>query len=231
MKIISWNLLHRSGATIDEVIQLVHRENPDLLLMQESTDQIDSLPKRIGGHYLRDPHPGRHHGLASWSREPFVEPPSLLKLQKGVIFDRICQIVQIGDFVIANVHLSHGQVLNRLQLSRICRLLPPRAAVVGDYNLIGPTLLTGFRDVGPRQGTHSIEGIGSLRLDRCLVRGIECVESEALVKGSSDHQPIAVQLSFPKGETNVETLPIAQSTMRSRALSVSPRKARHLIRV
>lgn len=231
MKIISWNLLHRSGATIDEVIQLIHRENPDLLLMQECTDQIDSLPKKIGGHYLRDPHPGRHHGLSSWSREPFMEPPALLKLQTGVIFNRVCQIVQIDDFVVANVHLSHGQLLNRLQLARICQLLPPRAAVLGDCNLIGPPLLADFEDVGPRQGTLMIDGIASLRLDRCFVRGLNCEESEALVRGSSDHQPIAVRLSLPADETLQKTLPVAQSAMKSRALTVSPRKARRLIRV
>lgn len=231
MKIISWNLLHRSGATIDEIVHLIHHENPDLLLMQESTDQIDSLPKRIGGYYLRDPHPGRHHGLACWSREPFLETPSLIKLQTGVVFDRVCQIVQIGGFVIANVHLSHGQVLNRLQLSRICQLLPRRAAVLGDCNLIGPPLLPDFRDVGPRQGTHCINGIASLRLDRCFVRGLDCEEAAALVKGSSDHQPIVVRLCLPKEESSAKNFPALQSIMKSRALTVSPRKARHLIRV
>jgi endonuclease/exonuclease/phosphatase (EEP) superfamily protein YafD len=231
MKIISWNLLHRSGATIDEVIHLIHRENPDLLLMQETTDQIDTLPKKIGGHYLRDPHPGRHHGLASWSRTPFVEAPALLKLQTGIIFDRVCQIVQVDEFVIANVHLSHGQLLNRLQLARICQLLPPRAAVLGDCNLIGPPLLADFKDVGPRQGTLTIDGIASLRLDRCFVRGLLCEESEALIRGSSDHQPISVRLSLPEREKVQGGLPVVQSAMKSRALTVSPRKARRLIRV
>jgi endonuclease/exonuclease/phosphatase (EEP) superfamily protein YafD len=231
MKIISWNLLHRSGATIDEVIHLIHRENPDLLLMQESTDQIDALPKRIGGYYLRDPHPGRHHGLASWSPTPFVEAPALLKLQTGVVFNRICQIVQIDEYVVANVHLSHGQVLNRLQLARICQLLPPRAAILGDCNLIGPPLLADFEDVGPRQATHTIEGIASLRLDRCFVRGLLCEESEALIRGSSDHQPISVRLSLPETKEVREALPVAQSAMKSRALALSPRKARRLIRV
>jgi len=231
MKIISWNLLHRSGATIDEIIQLIHRENPDLLLMQETTDQIDSLPKRIGGHYLRDPHPGRHHGLASWSQKPFVESAALLKLQTGVIFNRICQIVEIDDFVVANVHLSHGQLLNRLQLARICKLLPPRSAVLGDCNLIGPPLLPDFDDVGPRQGTLMIDGIASLRLDRCFVRGLNCEKSEALVRGSSDHQPIAVRLSLPENEKVQGMTRATQSAMKSRALTVSPRKARRLIRV
>jgi endonuclease/exonuclease/phosphatase (EEP) superfamily protein YafD len=197
LKIISWNLLHRSGATIDEIVRLIHHENPDLLLMQETTDRIDALPNRIGGHYLRDPLPGRNHGLASWSRKPFLESPALLKLQAGIIFNRVCQIVQVGNFVVANVHLSHGQVLNRRQLARICQVLPPRAAVIGDCNLIGPPLLANFHDVGPRQGTLGIGGVASLRLDRCFVRGLNCEGSQALVKGSSDHQPIVVWLSVP----------------------------------
>lgn len=230
MKIISWNLLHRSGATIDEIIHLIRDEKPDLFLMQETTDQMDSLPHRIGGYYLRDPHPGRNHGLASWSREPFVEPPSLLRLQRGVIFDRVCQIVQNGDFIVANVHLSHGQLLNRRQLARICHLLPSHAAVLGDCNLIGPPLLPGFRDVGPRQGTLVIDGIASLRLDRCFVRGIHCESSKVLIKGSSDHQPIMVHLSLPK-ESRIEGANTRASTMKNRAQAVSRRKARHLVRI
>ncbi len=43
---------------------------------------------------------------------------------------------------------SHGQVLNRRQLRRLAEALPPRAAVVGDYNLVGPALLPGFRRRG-----------------------------------------------------------------------------------
>jgi endonuclease/exonuclease/phosphatase (EEP) superfamily protein YafD len=231
VKIISWNLLHRSGATTDEIIHLINRENPDLLLMQETTDQIDTLPKRIGGHYLRDALPGRRYGLAGWSREPFLGTPLLLKLQAGVIFERVCQIVQIGEFVIANVHLSHGQVLNRLQLSRICQLLPENAAVIGDCNLVGPPLIPGFRDVGPRHATHEIEGLSLLRLDRCLVRGLICERSEVLVKGSSDHQPIAVKLALPGRANSSEEIQLPRSAIKHRALSVSPRQARHMIRV
>ncbi len=44
MKIISWNLLHRSGASLDEVAALVRREAPDLLLMQEAADHIEAFP-------------------------------------------------------------------------------------------------------------------------------------------------------------------------------------------
>ena len=87
------------------------------------------------------------------------------------MFDRVCQIVDLGSIAVANVHLSHGQFLNRRQLRRIAKALPHRAAVVGDYNLVGPALLPGFRDVGPREPTHIAGDMVPLRIDRCLVRG------------------------------------------------------------
>jgi endonuclease/exonuclease/phosphatase (EEP) superfamily protein YafD len=197
MKIMSWNLLHRSGASLDDVIQLIHVQTPDLLLMQETTARIDPLADRVGGHYVRNPLPGRVHGLAVWSRKPLLEPPAVLQLQPGIVFDRICQIVHLDGFAVANVHLSHGQSLNRRQLRDICRALPARAAVIGDCNLIGRHLLPGFHDVGPRQGTFSLMGLARLRPDRCFVRGLNCNRSEALLAGSSDHRPIAVWLSVP----------------------------------
>jgi hypothetical protein len=74
-------------------------------------------------------------------------------------------------------------------------LLPHRAAVVGDYNLIGPTLLPGFHDVGPREHTHIAGDIVPLRIDRCLIRGVACLEAKALLRETSDHRPIVIRLN------------------------------------
>jgi len=200
MKIISWNLLHRQGATLDEVKRLIAREQPGLLLMQEAADSIDSLPSEIGGHYVRNPLPGRAHGLAAWSPVPFPHPLSTMPLQPGVIVRRICQIIDFGDFAVANAHLSHGQLLNRRQLRRISWGLPPRAAIIGDCNMLGPALLLGFRDVGPRQPTHRAGAILPLRLDRCFVRALRCAGIEVLNRGTSDHRPIVVELSLGDAE-------------------------------
>ena len=92
------------------------------------------------------------------------------------------------------MHLSHGQALNRRQLRRVTRSLPFRAVVMGDFNLVGPCLLPGFRDVGPRRPTHVAGDIVPLRIDRCLVRGMRCTGAAALSRASSDHRPIAVDL-------------------------------------
>ena len=195
MKIISWNLLRLTGATLDDVAHLVQRGRPDLLLMQEATHHMDGLPDRVGGYYARAPLPGRIHGLAMWSPTPFPHDPHVLPLPAGAMFHRVCQILYLEAFAVANVHLSHGQVLNRRQLRVIAQTLPPRAAVLGDYNLLGPALLPGFRDVGPRRHTHRAGDVVPLRIDRCLVRGLVCTEAQVLSRANSDHRPIAVLLA------------------------------------
>jgi endonuclease/exonuclease/phosphatase family metal-dependent hydrolase len=193
-KIISWNLLRLTGASLDDVVRLIHRERPDLLLLQEATKAMDGLPGKVGGQYHRSPLPRRIHGLATWSPVALPAAPTVIALPSGAMFDRVCQITDLGGFAVANVHLSHGQVLNRRQLRRIAKALPYRAAVLGDYNLVGPALLPGFRDVGPREATHIAGDVVPLRIDRCLVRGVACLEARALLREASDHRPIVVRL-------------------------------------
>jgi endonuclease/exonuclease/phosphatase (EEP) superfamily protein YafD len=195
MKIISWNLLRLKGASLEDVVRLIHHERPDILLMQEATEAMNQLPGWIGGDYARVPLPGRVHGLATWSRAPFAAPARVLWLPSGTIIQRVCQILDFGDFALANVHLSHGQVLNRRQLRRIGKALPAHAAVLGDFNLLGPALLPGFQDVGPRQPTHVMGEVLPLRIDRCLARGLICQDRAVLPRGSSDHRPIVVRLT------------------------------------
>jgi endonuclease/exonuclease/phosphatase (EEP) superfamily protein YafD len=194
IKLISWNLLRLTGASLDDVVRLIRREHPGLLLMQEVTQEMDGLTARVGGHFHRNLMPGRIHGLAVWSPTAFAGAPVVLPLQSGAMFDRICQIVDLGSISVANVHLSHGQILNRRQLRRISKVLPPRAAVVGDYNLIGPALLPGFHDVGPREPTHVAGDVMPLRIDRCLIRGVTCLGARTLLREASDHRPIVVNL-------------------------------------
>lgn len=195
IKIVSWNLLHRDGATLDDVIALIAGERPDVLLMQEVTARIDPLAERIGGGYSRHPLPGRRHGLAIWTSPRLSHSPEILLLEPGIVVQRICQVIDLGAFAIANVHLSHGQLLNRRQLRAIARQLPPRAAIMGDCNMVGAAMLRGFRDIGPGQATHRAGGAVSLRLDRCLTRGLACEDARLLPQGASDHHPIAVRLA------------------------------------
>ncbi len=198
MRIISWNLLRLEGAAVGDVVALLERERPDVLLMQEVTQHMDVLPSRISGHYHRLPWPGRIHGLAVWSRHHFSQPhvlPLPASRLPGRLPRRRSQIVQVGDITFANVHLSHGQLLNRRQLVRIAAALRGRpSAIVGDYNAVGPILMPGFADVGPREITHFGGEIVPFRLDRCLAHGVSCSFASTLDFGPSDHRPIVIDL-------------------------------------
>ena len=194
-KIISWNLLHSVGAGAEDVQALVTRYRPDLFLMQEATARIDHLPERLGGHYARVVLPGRQHGLAAWSPFALRNPARSLPLQNGILVRRVCQLLDVGPFTVANVHLSHGQMLNRRQLRRIAAVLPEHAVILGDCNMLGAPLLPGFHDAGPRQMTHRMQGMIPLRLDRCLLRGVKCLSGEILDRGASDHRPLLMVLA------------------------------------
>ncbi|QDH16190.1 endonuclease/exonuclease/phosphatase family protein [Swingsia samuiensis] len=195
-RIISWNLLRWDGASLEDILTVIRTENPDIILMQEALDLVDNLPSRLGGYYNRIPLPGRPHGTACWSRFPFAKPPVLCHLPRGIIVKRTAQVLDFGLFSLANVHLSHGQILNRRQLRTITKNMHYNAVIMGDFNLVGPVLLPGFQDVGPREKTHRMLDRVPLRLDRCLTRGINRLEAHALPRFGSDHRPISVSLTI-----------------------------------
>jgi len=215
LKVISWNLLRLTGAGIEDVAALVERHHPDLLFLQEAIEEMADLPALVGGYFFREPLEGRIYGLAVWSRHPLLRPYALrlpVSQVPGRVPPRVAQIVHLGDVAFANVHLSHGQFLNRWQLAHIANALDGPAAIVGDYNAVGPIKLAGFKDVGPRQPTHSPNDIISFRLDRCMARGLRCSYARVLARGSSDHHPISLKL---------HTLPSAQVSVRRPMLRVS----------
>lgn len=204
MKVISWNLLRLTGAGVEDVAALVERHHPDLLFLQEAIEEMADLPTLVGGYFFRQPLEGRIYGLAAWSPHPLPRPDALrlpVSQVPGRVPPRVAQIVQLADVTFANVHLSHGQFLNRWQLMHIATTLDGPAAIVGDYNAVGPIKLAGFKDVGPRQSTHSPNDIISFRLDRCMARGLRCSYARVLARGSSDHHPILLKL---------HTLPVVQ---------------------
>ena len=207
LRVVSWNLLRRVGAGVDDVARLVKSHQPDLLFLQEATEDIAALPHLVGGHFFRHPMERRIYGLAAWS--PHAFPPSTaLRLPASVLPGRVpprhAQLVQFRGISFANVHLSHGQFLNRWQLLHIASALEGPAAIIGDFNAVGPTVLPGFRDVGPRRRTHRASNIINLRLDRCMAREVRLLGSQVLERGASDHHPIVLDLavaaqSYPDG--------------------------------
>ncbi|MXV44215.1 endonuclease/exonuclease/phosphatase family protein [Saccharibacter sp. 17.LH.SD] len=198
LRIVSWNLFHEDGATLEDIRLLMQMTRPDILLMQEARTMINRLPDLIGGYYNRVTLPGRVHGTACWSRLPFAAEPQLYPLPPGLIVRRFAQLlkfeIESGPFSVANVHLSHGQVLNRRQLRLIRNSLDKRAIIMGDFNIVGPALLPNFHDVGPRETTHRMLNHVPFRLDRCLVHGFSSLGARVYPRFGSDHYPIAVTL-------------------------------------
>jgi endonuclease/exonuclease/phosphatase family metal-dependent hydrolase len=202
LKVISWNILRLTGAGVEDVCALIERRRPDLLLLQEATEELAKLPALVGGYFFREPLDGRIYGLALWSPHPLPRPYALrlpVSQMPGRVPPRVAQIVQLGDVAFANVHLSHGQFLNRWQLLHIANALEGPAAIVGDYNAVGPIKLAGFKDIGPRQPTHSPNNIISFRLDRCMARSLCCSYARVLARGPSDHHPITLKLHVLPG--------------------------------
>jgi endonuclease/exonuclease/phosphatase (EEP) superfamily protein YafD len=199
LKIISWNLLHRSGAVMEDVSELIEQERPDLFLMQEATSAVDPLCEHVGGRIYKQAWPGRRHWLAAWSPSHPAHA-KILKLpaskMPGRLPTRFAQVLEINNMTIANVHLSHGQILNRLQLRKIAHSTAGPTAIIGDYNTLGPIVLHHFSDVGPRGHTHRAQKVMPFRLDRCMVRDLHCLHARRLRRGPSDHRPILLELGF-----------------------------------
>ncbi|MBE7212987.1 MAG: endonuclease/exonuclease/phosphatase family protein [Gluconacetobacter diazotrophicus] len=204
MRILSWNLLRFDGARPEDVTRLVEEHRPDLVLMQETIPAFAALPRLLGGGtFHRHPMPGRGHGPAAWSPEPFDARSVLLPLATRLdlpspllrtIRRRSAQLLSWRGVSIANVHLDHGQRANRRQLAALLSAEPALSLVIGDFNMIGHDRLPGFRDRGPRAWTHLAWNLVPLRLDRCLSRDLRVTARAALARGRSDHRPILLDL-------------------------------------
>ena len=203
MRVLSWNLLRRRGAGVEDIRRLVEAHRPDLVLLQEATAGIDALPDALGGSYARREMEGRGHGPAAWSLRPFTA--EAVPLPPATRFDlpvplrrrlagRLALFIRWKGVEIANVHLDHGQRANRRALRHLLGQCPRLHAVIGDFNALGAVGLPGFADVGPRRATHRAKGVVPLRLDRCLARGLRGEGAMALAYGASDHRPILVDL-------------------------------------
>ena len=162
------------------------------------------LPALVGGNLFREPLEGRTYGLAVWSPHPLLRPYALrlpVSQVPGRVPPRVAQIVQLGNVTFANVHLSHGQFLNRRQLMHIANTLDGPAVIVGDYNAVGPIKLPASR-MSDRANPHTVRmtsfpsALIAAWREVCAVHMLGCWRA-----GSSDHHPILLKL---------HTLPVVQ---------------------
>lgn len=200
-RILTWNLLHKDGASLEEIQYLLDYTQADILLMQEARSFTANLLKEKEGMFHRLALKYYRHGTACWSRFPFIDSPYQQPLPSGSLVQRHAQILNFSldhkVLSLANVHLSHRQWLNRKQLRATGQKLGKHAAIIGDFNMVGPSLLKEFQDTGPYQATHKMLNFLPLRLDRCLIKGLIKEEAKIFPRFGSDHHPILLKLRFP----------------------------------
>jgi endonuclease/exonuclease/phosphatase (EEP) superfamily protein YafD len=197
LKIVSWNVLRLTGATLQDIAALVGQEQPDILLLQEASAQSVDLPGLIGGVVAFRAFVGGADGLAVWS--PTALPPiEYLTLEHNPAQPhkrrRCAMILRFPTYTLANIHLAHNQRLLRRQFASVATVCAPRAIIIGDFNAVGSLTRSGWQDCGPRAITHMARGVLPFRLDRCMVRDWEPRSARALPKGRSDHKPIVVEV-------------------------------------
>ena len=133
MKVISWNLWHRRGAVLAHLAALIEAEHPDLLLMQEAKPNLSELTDVVGGHFHFLELPKRVYGLGAWTPHD-IPKPDCIELPSsrlpGRVPPRLAQLLHVRGIGFANVHLSHGQVLNGRQVRVAAGRLGGRAAMV-----------------------------------------------------------------------------------------------------
>ncbi len=177
--------------------KIIEREKPDLFLLQETVDGIDRLPSMVGGRFYRVPWKGKTYGLGAWLNGAEVEIHSIrlpFSRVPGKFPPRRAQVLAFEEFSVVNVHLSHGQLLNRRQIRHIGKSISGPLAIIGDFNAVGPIVIKGFRDVGPRRITHMAKKMMPFRLDRVLVRDLGWGGARVLKRGPSDHRPIVIEI-------------------------------------
>jgi endonuclease/exonuclease/phosphatase family metal-dependent hydrolase len=193
MRVLSWNLLRQVGAEAADVARLIERHDVDVALLQEACDRVEDLPNLVGGSFHHTRFPGRIHGPAIWARSPLRRVREL-PLSHGAAIRRHALTAEVDGVSLASVHLSHGQLANRRQARQTVDALAGNAVIAGDFNMLGPVRLEGFVEVGPREPTHRARGVLPVRIDRCFVRGLACVDARCLDRGKSDHRPLLIDL-------------------------------------
>ena len=167
--------------------------------MQEVTPAHGRAAAKVPGHYHRLPWPGRIHGLGGLEPAQFrdaahaavarlapARPPAAAGAARSCRSARSLSPMSICRTA------SCSTAASSLRIAAALHGKP--SAIIGDYNAVGPSLIPGFADVGPREVTHFGGNVVPFRLDRCLAHSLACTFAGTLDFGPSDHKPIVLDL-------------------------------------
>ncbi|GHC69202.1 endonuclease/exonuclease/phosphatase family protein [Limoniibacter endophyticus] len=212
------------------VLSLIGRENPDIIIFQEVSEQVSMLPERLKhlySHQIKCPDISAVGSVAILSRRPFLTQPLCEKSGRLAIVtvDLNGQPVQV-----AGVHLGwpwpFEQPEEVASLEPVFAALADDALVAGDFNAAGwsNTVRRIALAGGLTRGSHTsptwlhhslpkvLRPIVGLPLDHALSKGaVQIVNIRSGEDAGSDHTPLLIDFaigrepSLAEGSTVVET--------------------------
>jgi endonuclease/exonuclease/phosphatase family metal-dependent hydrolase len=204
--------------SLDLIVELVARESPDVLLLQEVVrgwmidqqhDALSVLSERLAMPYVFAPNIGDLYGNAILSRFPmtdvrrvqFARQPSLRHQPRGAVS------VRIGDVVIVNTHLddvADASAVRQEQIRTILREWDGERAVIlgGDLNAtpgdleMGLLSEAGFGDLAEAAGPTTTMSDPPQRIDYLLGIGVIGSNPRTVMSlGASDHRAVVVNVT------------------------------------
>lgn len=195
-KLVSWNVARAAGPQLDAVAALVRDYAPDILLLQEATEDSRRLAALLGGHVRFEPTfpipGGGSEGMALWSAAG-LDAPERMPLG-GWPWPRVALWCRLGPLTVCNLHLSHLPWQRRRQLRTVVAALSHPLVLAGDFNRPGGCRLPGFRSVLPA-GWSFRRGPLRMRLDSALVSPDLAIDGARYLESAlSDHRPMILQV-------------------------------------
>lgn len=224
LTVVTVNLMMVNRNT-ESMIQEIQAARPDVLLLQEYTDEWHTALRKALGHNL--PHCAYDaredsFGIAIYSKQPFVEPVELSLPLSGMELPQMRAVIPVSGTPVAfyNIHLLPPRTLayttsHRLAIADLADLLRAErlpAVVSGDFNFTERTphydVLT---EVGLRE-SHRLAGWGrgatwpvikwfrylpGLRFDRIFLSSeLTAIESHTGIGQGSDHRPVIARIGL-----------------------------------
>lgn len=227
LRVLSMNLLFLSNDK-ERVLAQIRAANADVIVLQEYHQDWDlDLYPALRETYPFESRPLREgiFGQAVYSRVPFVEEPTLLRLHKDDYCPQIGIVVNVGgrEIEVWDVHLispsSAEYITRQCEQVRVLRANIDKRqrpiVLLGDFNSTAMSWTAGaLRSLGLHEA-HAAVGSGrgatwpmlpivryvpGVRIDQAWASGeIEWLSSRVMGETGSDHLPICVELRV-KGE-------------------------------
>ena len=144
MKLMTYNIYAGAAATFDTIIEIVNREAPDFLTLNEANGfdldknrLLDEFAQRTDFRYYKLEKCGDsdNYHVAIFSRKPFASPAAVRPLSRAAIVAVIN--TPIGEVAICGTHLSpHSEDIRLKELKLILDVISPyeHKILLGDLN-------------------------------------------------------------------------------------------------